>query len=76
MLCGEIGREGYGCGCDLSLTLRENHEEEKFPGLRDDLPALLGGYQGNNTRRDCLGYPVQSNNNNTRPRIIQNMTFP
>jgi hypothetical protein len=59
LLCGEIGRRGPGCGCDLSLTLRENHEEEKFPSLRDDLPALLGRDQGNSTRRDCLGYPVQ-----------------
>jgi hypothetical protein len=80
MLCGEIGRGGPGCGCDLSLTLRANHEEEKFLGLRDDLLALLGKDQGNITRRDCLGYPVQflvqSNNNTTRPRLIYNMTFP
>jgi hypothetical protein len=64
----------------LFLTLRENHEEDKFLGLRDDLPALLGRDQGNSTRRDCLGYPVQfhvqSNNNTTRPRLIYNMTFP
>jgi hypothetical protein len=34
---------GPGCGCNLSLTLRANHKEEKFPGLRDDLPSLLEG---------------------------------
>jgi hypothetical protein len=62
------------------LTLRANHEEEKFPSLRDVLPALLGRDQGNITRRDCLRYlvqfPIQSNNNTTRPRLIYNMTFP
>ena len=55
MLCGEIGREGPGCGYDISLTLRENHKEDKFPGLRDDLTTLLGKDQVNNTRRDCFG---------------------
>jgi hypothetical protein len=73
-LCGEIGRKGLGCGCDLSLTLREKNEEEKFLSPRDYLPALLGIDQGNNNRRDYLGYPaqfsVQSNNNTTIPRII------
>jgi hypothetical protein len=39
----------------LSLILRENHEEDKITRLRDDLPALLGRDQGNNTRWDCLG---------------------
>jgi hypothetical protein len=57
-----------------------NHKEEKFLGLRDELPALLGRDQGNNTRRDFLGYPVQflvqSNNNTMRPRLIYNMMFP
>jgi hypothetical protein len=42
LLYGEIGCKGLGCGCDISLTLRENHEEEKFLHLRDDLPTLLG----------------------------------
>jgi len=41
MLCGEIGRGGSRCGCDLSLTLRVNHEKDKFLGLRDDLPRFL-----------------------------------
>jgi hypothetical protein len=54
-----------------------NHEEEKLPGLRDDLPAFLGRDQGNGTRWDYLGYPVrfpvQSNNNTARPRLIYNM---
>jgi hypothetical protein len=67
LLCGEICRRGPRCGCDISLTMRVNHEEDKFLGLRDDLPALLGRDQGNNTRRDWLKYlvqfPVQSNNN-------------
>jgi hypothetical protein len=62
------------------LTLRVNHEEDKLLSLRDDLPTLLGRDQGNNTRWDYLGYPVQfpiqSNNNTTRPRLIYNMTFP
>jgi len=64
----------------LDVAVRENHEEDKLPHLRDDLPALLGEDQGNSTRWDCLGYPVQfliQNNNSTmRPRIIYNMTFP
>jgi hypothetical protein len=74
LLCGEINYRGPRCGCDLSLTLRGNHEEDKFPSLRDDLLALLGRDQGNITRRDCLRYPIQfpiqSNNNTTRPRLI------
>jgi hypothetical protein len=69
-----------GCGCDLSLILRANHEEEKLPHMRDDLPTFLSRSQGNNTRWDSLGYPVQflvqSNNKTMRPRIIYNMTFP
>jgi hypothetical protein len=64
----------------FSLILRVNHEEDKLPRLRDDLPALLSRDQGNSTRWDCLGYPiqfpVQSNNNTTRPRLIYNMMFP
>jgi hypothetical protein len=80
LFCGEIGRRGPGYGYDISLTLRENHEEDKFIGLRDDLPALIGRDQGNNTRRDYLGnpiqFPIQSNNKTTRSRIIYNMTFP
>jgi hypothetical protein len=60
--------------------LRVNHEEDKFPGMRDDLPAFLGKDQGNNTRRDYLVYPIQfpiqSNNNTVLPRLIYNMTFP
>jgi hypothetical protein len=79
-LCEEIGCKGLGCGYVLFLTLRENHEEEKLLDLRDDLPALLGRDQGNNTRWDCLGHPakflVQSNNNTVRPRLIYNMKFP
>jgi hypothetical protein len=39
LLCGEIGCEVLGCGCDISLTLRGNHKEDKFISLRDDLPA-------------------------------------
>jgi hypothetical protein len=80
MLCGDIGHGDPRCGCDLSFTLRVNHEEEKFPGLRDDLPALLRRDQGNNTRRDYLRYPIQflvkSNNNTKRPKLIYNMEFP
>jgi hypothetical protein len=80
MFCGEIGHRGPGCGYDLSLTLRVNHKEDKFMSLRDDLHALLGRDQGNSTKRDCLGYPVQfhvqSNNNTKSPRLIYIMTFP
>jgi hypothetical protein len=46
-----------------------NHEEEKLPNLIDDLPKLLGRYQGNGTRLDYLSYPLKlhvQNNNNTR----------
>jgi hypothetical protein len=57
-----------------------NHEEEKFLGLRDDLPPLLGRDQGNRKRRDYLKYPiqfpVQSNNNTPRLGLIYNMTIP
>jgi hypothetical protein len=57
-----------------------NHEEDKLPVLRNDLPALHVKDKENNTRWDCLRYPakfhVQSNNNTARPRIIYNMTFP
>jgi hypothetical protein len=78
-LCGDIGYEGPECGWDLSLALRANYEEEKFPCLGDDLPTLLGRDQRNSTRRNCLGYPVkfpvQSNNKNKRPRLIYNMMF-
>ena len=52
LLCGEIGHKDLGCGCDLSLVLRANHEEDKLPHLRDDLPALLIRDQGNITRWD------------------------
>jgi hypothetical protein len=80
MLCGEVDYGDPGCGCDLSLILKVNHEEEKIPHLRYDLPALLDRDQGNNTRWDCLRYLVQfivqSNNNTVRPRLIYNMEFP
>jgi hypothetical protein len=80
MLCGEVGHIDPGCGCDLSLILRVNYKKDKLPHLRDDLPALLSRAQGNSTRWDYLGYPVQfpvqSNNNTTRPRLIYNITFP
>jgi hypothetical protein len=74
------GRRDPRCGYELFLILRVNHEEEKLPCLRDDLSALLGRDQGNNTGWDYLRYPVQflvqSNNNTTRPRLIYNMMFP
>jgi hypothetical protein len=80
LLCGEISLGDPGCGYDLSLTLRENHEEDKFIILRDYLSAFLARDQGNITRWDILEYhvqfPVQSNNNTMRPRIICNMKFP
>jgi hypothetical protein len=78
-VCGEVGHGGLGSGYNISLILRVNYEEDKLPSLRDDLPALLGRDQGNRTRWDCLGYPiqflVQSNNNTTRPRLIYIMKF-
>jgi hypothetical protein len=58
LLCGEIDNRGFGCGYDISLSLRENHEEEKFLCLRDDLPAFLGRDQGKSARMDYLRYPV------------------
>jgi hypothetical protein len=58
IMCGEVERKDLRCGCNLSLTLKANHKEDKLPGLRDDLPALLGRDQGKNTRWDYLGYPV------------------
>jgi hypothetical protein len=80
MLCGDINRGGPGCGYNISLTLRQNHEDDKFPSLSDELPAFLGRDQGNSTRWDYLEYPIQfpiqSNNNTTRPRIIYSMMFP
>jgi hypothetical protein len=67
-------------GFNTNLTLRENHEKEKISGLRNDLPALLGKDQRNNTRWDYLKYPVkfpvQSSNKIVRPRLIYNMMFP
>jgi hypothetical protein len=80
MLCGEIDHGDPGCGYDLLLILRVNHEEEKLSHLRDYLPALRGRDQGNSTRWDYLQYHVQflvqSNNNTTTPRLIYNMDFP
>jgi hypothetical protein len=80
LFCGEFNHEGHGRECNLSLTLRENHEEDIILGLINDLHALLGRDKGNKTRWEYLGYPVQfptqSNNNTARPRIICNMTFP
>jgi hypothetical protein len=80
MLCGEISHGDPGCGSDLSLILRVNHQEDKLTHLRDDLPALLGRDQGNITRWDFLWYPlqfiVQSNNHTGRPKIIYKITFP
>jgi hypothetical protein len=35
-----------------------NQEEEKLPGLRDDIPAFLGRYQGNGGRWNYLGYLI------------------
>jgi hypothetical protein len=41
LLCGEISRRDPVCGYDISLILRENHEEDKLPHLRDDLLHFL-----------------------------------
>ena len=80
MLCGEVDLKDPRYGCDISLILRVNHEEEKLPHLRDDLPTFLSRDQGNITRWDHLEYPiqfpVQSNNNTTRPRLTYIMMFP
>jgi hypothetical protein len=79
-MCVGIGRGGHRCGCNLSLTLRLNHEEDKLSGLKNDLPALLGRDKGNTTiwdyPRDPIQFPVQINNNTTRTRLIYSMTFP
>jgi hypothetical protein len=42
--------EGHGCGHYLVFNLRENHKEDKFLGLGDDLPALLSKVQRNGGR--------------------------
>jgi hypothetical protein len=80
MLCGEVVHRDPRCVCDLSLILRVNHEEDKIPRLRDDLPTLLSRDQGNSTKWDFLEYlvifPVQINNNTTRPTLIYIMMFP
>jgi hypothetical protein len=80
MFYGEISRRVHGYQCDILITLRENHKEDKLLGLRDDLLAFLGRNQGNSTRRDCLRYLVQFliqiNNKTMRLRIIYNMKFP
>jgi hypothetical protein len=54
MLCGVTCHGGHRCGCNIPLTLSENHEEDKLHGLRDDLPALLGRDQKNGGRWDYL----------------------
>jgi hypothetical protein len=38
---GEALWKGHGCGFDLLFTLRENHEEDKFFDLGNDLLAFL-----------------------------------
>jgi hypothetical protein len=58
LLSGEISCGGPGCDCDIYLTLRANHEEDKFPGVRDVLPALLGRDQGNNTMRPWVSCTI------------------
>jgi hypothetical protein len=76
----EVDHRDPRCGCDLSLILRENHQEEKLSCPRDELFLLLDRDQGNRTQWDCLRYVVQflvqSNNNTVRPRLIYNMNFP
>jgi hypothetical protein len=41
LLHGEALCKGHGCGFDLLFTLRENHEEDNFFDLGNDLLALL-----------------------------------
>jgi len=41
LLHGGTLPEGHGCGYDVPLSLRENHKENKFPSLGDDLTAFL-----------------------------------
>jgi hypothetical protein len=50
--------EAMDVAATFPLTLSMNHEEDKLPSLRDDLPALLGRDQGNGGRWDYLWYPV------------------
>ena len=77
---GETCHRVHDCGCNIPLTMSVNHEEDKLPSLRDDLPALLCKDQGNGSRWYYLGYPVQfpvqGNNNTARPRLIYIMMFP
>jgi hypothetical protein len=55
-MCGEVGHKDPQCGHNVSLILRENHEEDKLFHLRDDLPALLGRDKGNRNRWDCIWF--------------------
>jgi hypothetical protein len=54
-------------------------EEDKFPGLQNDLPALLSRDQRNGGRQSYLWYPVQlttqSNNNTMRSKLIYSTMF-
>jgi hypothetical protein len=56
------------------FTLRENHEEDKFLGLENDLPTFISRDQRKIDRWSYLWYPVQlftqSNNNIARYRLI------
>jgi hypothetical protein len=38
---GEVDHGGHGCGCNLLITLRANHEEDKILSLRNDLLHCL-----------------------------------
>jgi hypothetical protein len=69
-----------GHGHSLSLSLRANHRENKFPGLRNELTALFCSNQRDGGRRCYLWYLVQliaqSDNKSTRPRLIHGMSLP
>lgn len=49
---------GHGCHHDITLTLRVNKKEKKFPGVGDDLNAFLSKDQRNGGRRGYLWYPI------------------
>jgi hypothetical protein len=69
-----------GRGHSLLLSLRVDHQENKFPGFGNELTALFCSNQRDGCRRCYFRYPVQLiaqiNNNSMRPGLIHNMSLP
>jgi hypothetical protein len=77
LLHGEVLCRSHGCGGDLIFTLRENHEEDNFFVLGNDIPTFLSRDQINGGRQSYLWYHVQlstqSNNNTVRSKLIKHV---